>query len=382
VPNGTIAQTFKAFAQYDSTTGRKTTDVKFTTLRLSMPKGTLSGGTVVNAEAIPNADNSPRVRIVVTAVNMSVTDPNITISVFRASDNALVGSCSGSATCVATDSPANLTMPTDLSYFAIVSDDKHQGLASAWTTVNVLPLYGPNNFGNWVFTAAEYGTKVSLTHDQETQDRNMSVSGIVVTYDGMNRTTPVLPAPVAPGTAVHLKTTAHGEQMSDTVTVELRDIDGTVYKTCSGTGEVTCETDAVLSGEYKNHFFMTRVTDQMGRTLEYRSPNPVYVGGTQGFGGSVRLIADKTSVARGGTVQLASKIMGETTPIAQITTDIYNAETGVLVANCTWTTECKTKTIIDTSLTPLSFYVIAFDRQGREMRATVIPTPITATSAQ
>jgi len=72
--------------------------------------------------------------------------------------------------------------------------------------------------------------------------------------------------------------------------------------------------------------------------------------------------------------------MSETTPISQVTTNIYNLETSVLIANCKWTTECKTKTVIDTALSPLTFYAVAFDQQGHEMHAYVMPSSVTVSA--
>ena len=373
-----VTRAYVAVLSYDGPTGSRSISSNLTTLRHSMPNGALYGSLIVTSDAVPNADGTPDVRIAATAAGMSVTDANVSIRIYSGTDNHLIVACSGSVTCVADDMPTNLKTPTDLTYFAIVNDSQNHALSPVWTTVNVLPLYSNENFGKWVFNATEYGTKVSQTHDQEIQDLNLYAGTIDATVQGVSVAN--LNSTVPANATVHLKTSGHGEKTSDTVTVEIRDTDGTILKSCSGTGTVTCETDTSFTTEYKNHFLMTRVIDQNGRVLERRSSSALYVGGTQGFGGSVRLIADKTSVVRGGTLQLAAKIMSETTPISQVTTNIYNLETGVLIANCKWTTECKTKTVIDTAVSPLTFYAIASDQQGHEMRAYVMPSTVTVSA--
>ncbi|MEK7655636.1 MAG: hypothetical protein AAB386_03085 [Patescibacteria group bacterium] len=372
-----ITKTFTAVATYTTPSGVKKLESNKTTLRLLMPQASFHGTVLVNSEVIATRNENPTVRVVATAMNPSAVDSDVTIRIYRAKDNALLTTCNGTVSCVATDSPVGLTGITKLGYFAIVNNTLGQSLSVATTDVDVLPSGWYPSFNSYTFTAGEYGTKTQATSEIEQQTSGVTLVNSVVSSQGSPISANDENFTIAPGTPVHIEATVAAKQNTDSMYVEIREQNGAVYAACTGTGTVTCKTDVNFQEQYKNHFFVIRVQDKNNQIREFRLANFVYVGGKEGFGGSVRILADKTSVKRGDTVYLSTKIMGETYPIAKLTTRIGELETGTLVLACNWTSECRTKTVLDSTLSTHRFYTYAVDDKGRELHASYAPQPVT-----
>ncbi len=372
-----ITKSFTAIASYTTPSGEKKLESNRTTLRLFMPQMSFQGTVNVSSEVIATRNENPIVRVVATAMNPSALDSDITTRIYRVKDSALLTTCKGNVSCVGIDSPVGLTETTKLGYFAIVNNTLGQSLTIATTEVDVLPNGWYPSFNSYTFTAGEFGTKTTATSEIEKQTADIALVSAVVSSFGYPINAADENVTVAPGAPVHIEATVAAKQSNDSMYIEIREPSGTVHASCAGMGAVTCKTDVFFQEQYKNHFFVIRVQNKNNQIKEFRLADFVYVGGNEGFGGRIRVLADKTSVKRGDTVYLSTKIAGETYPIAKLTTRIGELETGTLVLACSWTTECRTKTVLDSTLSTHRFYAYAVDDKGREIHASYAPQPIT-----
>lgn len=376
LPGEDATRSFKATATYTTPSGDKTLSSNTTTLRRFLQQSNFRGSTLIQSEVYAPGNELPVVRIVVTTLNASVVDTDLITRVYRKSDNTLIQTCAGGVTCTAKDTLPNLTQSTDVSYFAIVSNKNNQALPPAETKVTVLPQGWYPAYNSYTFTAASYGNKTGLTNELEQQSQAVKLDYATFTSNGKILTWSDDNSVIASGDSVELETKISGVNPNEKLNIEIRDLDGNVYQICNGVGSVVCKAYLSFKTEYKNYFFIIRVRDNNSRIKDFRLPEPIYIGGKQGFGGAVRLLVNRKEAMRGDDIYISTKIMNETSPIAKITSRIYNLETGAMIAACTWSSECRTKTVADTNFPTHNYYVIATDGQGREMHASYNQYPV------
>ncbi|MBI4139294.1 hypothetical protein HY479_04070 [Candidatus Uhrbacteria bacterium] len=372
-----VTKTYTAQASYVTPSGPKKLDSNPVTLRLFLPQLSSQGSVLAFSEVLAPRNEQPVVRVVATAMNPTVLDSDLTIRIYRAKDNSLVKTCTGSVSCATNDTLVGITDATEVGYLAIANNSSNQALIAGTTNATVLPSGWYPSFNSYTFTANDFGTKTTLTSDIEQQSADATLEYAVVRSQGKDLKWSDENVAVAPGVPVHVEAKVNAGKPSDSFYVEIRETNGTVHKACIGTGTVTCSVDITYADEYKNHFFIIRVVDQNNRRRDFRLADGAYVGGKQGFGGRVRLITDKVAVKRGDTVYLSTKIMGENSPIAKLTTRIIDLETDRVILACNWTTECRTKTVMDSSLPSHRFYATVVDDKGREYHASFAPQPVT-----
>ena len=350
------------------------------TVRAWTANTTFHGTAAINAEVTAARNELPTIRVVATAMNPSVVDSNVNIRIYRDNPQLLVGDCRGTVTCVATDHLADITQSTEARYYAVISNAQNESLDTVWTSVTVLPRGWYPNFNSWTFSASEYGITTNMTYALEQQSPNFILADSAV-WDiktGQRLQAANLNATVAPNSTVLVEATVRAPQNSDSLYLEIADNRKTVYKGCSGTGTVTCRAYVWLDSEdsYKNFFFEVRARNQANYNRTFILKDFAYVGGGDNFGGSVRVLVDKNQLWVNEALNISTKIMGETAPIANLTTRIYNLETKNLIKICSWTTECPTKTTVNVTLPELNFYAVVADNNGRELHAAFADTAV------
>ncbi|MBU2509540.1 MAG: hypothetical protein ABII13_01620 [Patescibacteria group bacterium] len=367
-------RSYLAVVKYDSPyQSNKRIYSNATTLRTSVPNSNFRGSVIIDSEIVAPQNMTPIIRVVATVLNPSVLDKDVVVRIFDGKYNNLIATCEGSVTCVAEDYVLDIDAATKVKYYAVVSDSKNQALEPVWTEIEALPQGWYSSFDKWTFTANEYGIITDMTYELEKQSNNFGLvktslwdlkRGIQIPSNDPNYA-------VAPNSTVLLDAQVEAPKFTDRLYVELTDLNGRVYKTCQGTGSVNCSA-YIWFGEdaaYKNFFFVVRANNQINEKKDFYLKDFVYVSGNNGFGGNVRVLADSKELVSGDSLNISTKIMAQTYPIANLTTKIYNLETETLIKACKWTTECQTKTVIDVGLESLNYYAIVSDDGGREMHA-------------
>lgn len=374
-------RTYFAIAAYQTPSGEiKRLYSESITLRVWLPNANFHGTAKINAEITAPRNELPAIRVVATAVNPSVVDANVNIQIYRDSPQVLIGDCRGTVTCAATDHLPDITQAADARYYAVISNAQNESLDTVWTSVTVLPRGWYPNFNSWTFTASEYGITTNMTYALEQQSQNFILADAALwdlkTGKRIQASDPN--ATVAPNSTVLVETTVRAPKDSDSLYLEIADPKGEVYKTCSGKGTVTCRAYLWFGSEdsYKNFFLVARARNQLNQSRAFYLKDFVYVGGNDGFGGNVRVLVDKDRLWVNEALNISTKIMGETSPIANLTTRIYNLETETLIKACTWTAECPTKTAVNVTFPELNFYAVTADNNGRELHAAFADTVV------